>query len=72
MKNTDYFAAFILAGFTGLGCKMILSVEAGDSEEERKILHNIPVACAISGAILFSAVGLLPNIETEDPMEEGA
>ena len=70
MKSTDYFSAFIIAGFTGLGCKTILSIEAGDSEEERKILNNIPIACAISGAILFSAVGLLPNIEAEDPTDE--
>ena len=70
MKNNDYFAAFILAGFTGLGCKMILSVEAGDCESEKKMLENIPIACAISGALLFAAMRLLPNIEAEAPEEE--
>ena len=62
MKKNDYFAAFILAGFTGLGCKMILSTEAG-CEGEKKILNNIPIACAISGALLFAAISLLPNVE---------
>ena len=66
MKNNDYFSAFILAGFAGLGCKMILSIDANsECENERKILDNIPIACAISGALLFSAVNLLPNIEAE-------
>ena len=63
MRNSDYFSIFILAGFTGFGCKMILSVEAGESEEEKKILDNIPIACAISGALLFAGINLLPNVE---------
>ena len=66
MRNNDYLAAFILAGFTGIGCKMILSIDASDTEGERKVLDNIPIASAISGAILFSSIMLLPNIEVEE------
>ena len=61
MKNKDYLLAFIFSGFVGIGCKMILSSKAW--EEERSILENIPIASAISGVLLFSAVSILPDIE---------
>ena len=67
MDNKHYLAAFILSGFTGLGCKMILTVNAGDSEEERKILDNIPIASVASGLLFCSALKLLP---TKGPEEE--
>ena len=69
MNNKDYLAAFILSGFTGLGCKMILTVNAGDSEGERKILDNIPIASVISGLLFLSTLKLLPYEEKE---EEGS
>ena len=69
MDNKDYLAMFLLSGFTGLGCKMILSVNTGPaslSEGERKMLDNIPIASVISGLLFLSALKLLPY---EDPTE---
>ena len=66
MDNKHYLAAFILSGFTGLGCKMILSVNAGDCDGERKILDNIPIASVISGLLFLSALKLLPYEEKEE------
>ena len=60
MDNKHYLAAFIVSGFTGIGCKMILAVNAGSSEEERRILDNIPLASVISGLLFLSALNLLP------------
>ena len=66
MKNEDYLAVFLFSGIIGLGCKMILSVNAGDEcDRERKVLDNIPIATVISGLLLLSAVSILP-----DPTEE--
>ena len=71
MDNKHYLAAFILSGFTGIGCEMILTVNAGDSEGERKILRNIPIASVISGLLFLSALNLLPYKDpTEGPEEE--
>ena len=71
MDKKHYLAAFIVSGFTGIGCKMILTANAGISEEERKILDNIPIASVVSGLLFLSALNLLPNIEAEEnPPEE--
>ena len=73
MKNEDYLAVFMFSGIIGLGCKMILSVNAGDCDGEtgrsgrqRKILDNIPMASVISGLLLLSAVNILPETEEEE------
>ena len=66
VDNKQYLAAFLFSGFVGMGCKMILSADVGESEVECRILDNIPIACAISGALIFSAVKILPNIEVEE------
>ena len=66
VKNEDYLAVFMFSGIIGLGCKMILSVNAGECERQRKILDNIPMASAISGLLLLSAVSILPDTEEED------
>ena len=63
-EQAYYFAAFLLSGFVGIGCKMILSANAGKGNE-KKILNNIPIASAISGLLLFSAVNILPDNEDE-------
>ena len=64
MKNKDYLAMFLLSEIIGLGCKMVLSVNAGD--RERKVLDNIPIASVISGLLLLSAADILPDTEEED------
>ena len=66
IDNKHYLAAFLFAGFTGLGCKMILSVNAGDCDSERRTSDNIPIASAISGVLFLSAIKLLPDIEEEE------
>ena len=64
MKNKDYLGAFIFSGFAGIGCKMILSANA--REQDRSLLDNIPIASAISGVLLLTAVSILPDIEVEE------
>ena len=60
MENKDYLAAFIFSGFAGIGCKIILSANARDSE--RSLLDNIPIASAISGVLLLRVANLLSDI----------
>ena len=69
MENKDYLAAFIFSGITGLGCRMILSVNAGDCDSERRTLDNIPIASVISGLLFLSALKLLPYEEKEEEGE---
>ena len=64
MENKHYLAAFIFSGFAGIGCKMILSANA--REEDQQVLDKIPIASAISGVLFLSAVSLLPDIEIEE------
>ena len=61
VNNKDYLGMFLISGVIGIGCKMVLSVNAGDCESERRMLHNIPIASVISGLLFLSAVDILPG-----------
>ena len=64
IDNKQYLTAFLFSGFVGIGCKMILSSNA--REEDNDILNNIPIASAISCVLFLSALKLLPDIEIEE------
>ena len=61
---SEYFVVFMLSGFVGIGCKMILSTNI-EKDSEKKILNNIPIASALSGLLLYSALNILPEEEEE-------
>ena len=64
-----YLTVFLLSGFVGIGCKKILSANV-KGEDEKKKLNNIPIASAISGLLLFSAVNILPDNGVREAQDE--
>ena len=66
IDNKAILTTFLCSGLIGMGCKMILSVDAGECEKTRRILSNIPMGCAISGVLLVSGLRLLTLEEEEE------